>query len=242
MPGGRDDVAVLWDIRVSPRERGGGIGSALFRAAGDWLKPAAAGGSRSRLRTSTCRPAVSTRRWAARWAPSTGSRIPASQPRCNCCGGRRWNRLTRNPADPISALTTSCCVRFPAGRARREVHRIVLDPETKLMLHEHGELGCSRTRSAAISEEHVGSRTDLSDPRVELASEPRLLGPCSTEPLRPEDHRSLRQRRDSSRPYPHVGDYKSWKAPREGQSTLEVAVLRREVETRLPSLLVRMNS
>jgi len=38
MPGGRDDVAVLWDIRVSPRERGGGIGSALFRGAGDWAR------------------------------------------------------------------------------------------------------------------------------------------------------------------------------------------------------------
>jgi hypothetical protein len=25
MLGGRDDVAVLWDIRVSPRERGGAI-------------------------------------------------------------------------------------------------------------------------------------------------------------------------------------------------------------------------
>ena len=36
MLGGRDDVAVLWDIRVSSRERGWGIGSALFRAAGDW--------------------------------------------------------------------------------------------------------------------------------------------------------------------------------------------------------------
>jgi GNAT superfamily N-acetyltransferase len=36
MLAGRDDVAVLWDIRVSPRERGGGIGSALFRAAADW--------------------------------------------------------------------------------------------------------------------------------------------------------------------------------------------------------------
>jgi GNAT superfamily N-acetyltransferase len=36
MLGDRDDVAVLWDIRVSPRERGRGIGSALFRAAGDW--------------------------------------------------------------------------------------------------------------------------------------------------------------------------------------------------------------
>jgi streptothricin acetyltransferase len=36
MLAGQDDVAVLWDIRVSPRERGGGIGSALFRSAGDW--------------------------------------------------------------------------------------------------------------------------------------------------------------------------------------------------------------
>ena len=36
MLGGRDDIAVLWDIRVSPRERGRGIGSALFRAAGEW--------------------------------------------------------------------------------------------------------------------------------------------------------------------------------------------------------------
>jgi GNAT superfamily N-acetyltransferase len=31
-----DDVAVLWDIRVLPRERAGSIGSALFRAAEDW--------------------------------------------------------------------------------------------------------------------------------------------------------------------------------------------------------------
>jgi GNAT superfamily N-acetyltransferase len=36
MLGGRDDVAVLWDIRVSPRERGRSTGSALFRAAEDW--------------------------------------------------------------------------------------------------------------------------------------------------------------------------------------------------------------
>ena len=36
MLGLRDDVAVLWDIRVLPRERAGSIGSALFRAAEDW--------------------------------------------------------------------------------------------------------------------------------------------------------------------------------------------------------------
>jgi len=38
MLGGRDDVAVLWDIRVSPGERGRGVGAALFRAAGDWAR------------------------------------------------------------------------------------------------------------------------------------------------------------------------------------------------------------
>jgi GNAT superfamily N-acetyltransferase len=33
---GRDDLAVLWDIRVSPDARGQGVGSALFRAAERW--------------------------------------------------------------------------------------------------------------------------------------------------------------------------------------------------------------
>ncbi len=36
--GSRDEVAVLWDIRVCPGQRGAGIGSALFRAAGDWAR------------------------------------------------------------------------------------------------------------------------------------------------------------------------------------------------------------
>jgi len=38
MLGARDDAAVLWDIRVSPGERLAGIGSALFRAAGNWAR------------------------------------------------------------------------------------------------------------------------------------------------------------------------------------------------------------
>jgi GNAT superfamily N-acetyltransferase len=33
---GRSDLAVLWDIRVSPDVRGRGVGSALFRAAETW--------------------------------------------------------------------------------------------------------------------------------------------------------------------------------------------------------------
>lgn len=33
---GRRDLAVLWDIRVSPDSRGRGVGSALFRAAEAW--------------------------------------------------------------------------------------------------------------------------------------------------------------------------------------------------------------
>lgn len=35
---GRDDLAVLWDIRVSPETRGQGIGAALFRAAEAWAR------------------------------------------------------------------------------------------------------------------------------------------------------------------------------------------------------------
>ena len=34
----RDDIAVLWDIRVSPKARGRKVGSTLFRAAADWAK------------------------------------------------------------------------------------------------------------------------------------------------------------------------------------------------------------
>ena len=32
----RDDLAVLWDLRVAPEARGAGIGSSLFRAAERW--------------------------------------------------------------------------------------------------------------------------------------------------------------------------------------------------------------
>lgn len=35
---GRDDLAVLWDIRVSPDVRGQGVGSALFDAAESWAR------------------------------------------------------------------------------------------------------------------------------------------------------------------------------------------------------------
>lgn len=36
MPHGRDDVAVLWDLRVAPALRGRGVGTALLRAAEAW--------------------------------------------------------------------------------------------------------------------------------------------------------------------------------------------------------------
>lgn len=35
---GRDDLAVLWDLRVSPDRRGEGTGTRLFRAAADWSR------------------------------------------------------------------------------------------------------------------------------------------------------------------------------------------------------------
>jgi GNAT superfamily N-acetyltransferase len=36
MPAGDEDVAVLWDIRIAPDERGKGVGSALLSAAERW--------------------------------------------------------------------------------------------------------------------------------------------------------------------------------------------------------------
>ncbi len=41
---GRNDVAVLWDIRVAPEQRGTGVGSALFHAVEGWAGPPGAGG------------------------------------------------------------------------------------------------------------------------------------------------------------------------------------------------------
>ena len=35
---GRDDLAVLWDIRVRPEQRGQGIGAQLLKGAADWAR------------------------------------------------------------------------------------------------------------------------------------------------------------------------------------------------------------
>jgi GNAT superfamily N-acetyltransferase len=35
---GRDDIALLWDIRVAPTARRRGVGAALFRAAEAWAR------------------------------------------------------------------------------------------------------------------------------------------------------------------------------------------------------------
>jgi len=35
---GRDDLAVLWDLRVDPLRRGKGIGTMLFKASTDWAR------------------------------------------------------------------------------------------------------------------------------------------------------------------------------------------------------------
>ncbi|HKR58624.1 MAG TPA: GNAT family N-acetyltransferase [Pyrinomonadaceae bacterium] len=38
MLGGRNDVALIWDIRVAPESRGHGVGTSLFRAAEAWSR------------------------------------------------------------------------------------------------------------------------------------------------------------------------------------------------------------
>ena len=46
---GRDDLAALWDIRVRPEHRWAGVGSALIRAAEDWIR--ARGGRMLKIET-----------------------------------------------------------------------------------------------------------------------------------------------------------------------------------------------
>ena len=38
MLGGRDDITVLWDIRVAPEHKRSGVGSALFSAVAEWAR------------------------------------------------------------------------------------------------------------------------------------------------------------------------------------------------------------
>jgi GNAT superfamily N-acetyltransferase len=100
MLGGSDNAAVLWDIRVSPGARGTGIGSALFRAAGDWACTHGRRWLKIETQNINAAACTSTRKWGAPWAPSTGSPIPGCPARSSCCGGRRWRRAAKpNPAD-----------------------------------------------------------------------------------------------------------------------------------------------
>jgi GNAT superfamily N-acetyltransferase len=56
MLGGRDDVAVLWDLRVAPEQRGAGAGTALFRAVEGWVT--GRGGSWLKIETQNVNPAA----------------------------------------------------------------------------------------------------------------------------------------------------------------------------------------
>jgi GNAT superfamily N-acetyltransferase len=58
MLAGRDDVAVLWDLRVASGQRGGGVGSALFRAAEGWATARSCGWLKietQNINTAACR-------------------------------------------------------------------------------------------------------------------------------------------------------------------------------------------
>ena len=69
---GREDLAVLWDIRVSPDSRGRGIGAALFQAAEAWA--AAKGCKQLKLETQN------TNLPACRFYQSQGCTLGAAHP------------------------------------------------------------------------------------------------------------------------------------------------------------------
>ena len=72
---GRDDLAVLWDLRVHPDHRREGIGKRLFDHAAAWARAKGVGNSISRRRTSTCGRASSMPSKAAILGPSTRTPI-----------------------------------------------------------------------------------------------------------------------------------------------------------------------
>lgn len=85
----RRDLAVLWDIRVHPDDRGRRIGAKLFRHAADWARRQGRGNWDWRRRASTYRRAGSTPGWDANWARSTVTGTPAAPtpPTRPCCFG-----------------------------------------------------------------------------------------------------------------------------------------------------------
>lgn len=66
---GRRDLAVLWDLRVAPSARRGGVGRALFRAATDWARQH--GCRELRVETQNVNPA------ACRFYAAQGCRLSA---------------------------------------------------------------------------------------------------------------------------------------------------------------------
>src|SRR5262249_44239586 len=69
MLGGRDDLAVRWDIRVAPGQRGAGIGSALFRPAADWAGARRCRGPKSERQHARGAPGRSNQRRGCPWGP-----------------------------------------------------------------------------------------------------------------------------------------------------------------------------
>ena len=124
----RDDVAVLWDIRVLPRERGRGVGSALFRAAEDWA--GACGCRWPKIETQNVN--VPACRFYQKMGCTLGAidrfayRGQPGEEQLLC-----WRHLrgrTRNPADLISALNLKLLRQLPRRSADRRPIRMGSKP------------------------------------------------------------------------------------------------------------------
>lgn len=102
---GRSDLAVLWDIRVSPEARGRGVGAARFRLWRHGPPLEAAGSSRSRRRTSTWRRADFTPDRGVSLAPSTASLTETSLTKFSCSGTRTsYRRPFKNGGHTMEEL------------------------------------------------------------------------------------------------------------------------------------------
>jgi GNAT superfamily N-acetyltransferase len=111
----RDDLAVLWDLRVKPKWQRQGVGQQLMSRAVSWADIATATASRLRRRTTTCRHAVSTQRAATGLVGCTPAHTPIFPMRSCFCGTwilRNRRQSLMNRGEIKASGTVSLCAKI----------------------------------------------------------------------------------------------------------------------------------
>jgi streptothricin acetyltransferase len=88
----RDDLALLWDLRVHPDHQRSGVGSTLLRRVVEWSRAERMTQLKIETQDTTSPPAASTPRCAASCITPTPPRLSPSPTRCSSTGGSTSDR------------------------------------------------------------------------------------------------------------------------------------------------------